>query len=329
MIIDVFPHILPQPFFQRYYQGGSPGRRPGPKCLYDLDLRFRIMDRFDEYKQVLTVPSSAVDALNQDPDAKELARLANDGMAELVARYPDRFVGFAASLPLLGTDAALEELERCVGAPGFLGVEFCTSVNGTPMDDPRFEPFYARMAALGKAIWAHPSRPAAMSDYPTESSSKYRLSTTFGWPYETAVFMSRLIFAGVMDRHPNLRFITHHAGGMVPHHAARIVAQSKMRGPEGHPVAEILKKDILDYYRMFYGDTALQGVAKHALECALSFFGVEHILFGTDMPFGEDDGAAYIRDNVATVEALSLSAAERRKIFDGNARRILGIKSPT
>lgn len=80
---------------------------------------------------------------------------------------------------------------------------------------------------------------------------------------------------------------------------------------------------------MFYGDTALQGVAKHALECALSFFGVEHILFGTDMPFGEEDGLQYIRDNIATIEALSLNKAERQKIFEGNARRVLGIKYPT
>ena len=326
MIIDVFPHIVPQGLYERYYQSGLPGRWPGPKCQYDLGVRFRVMDRVDNYKQVLTVPISVVDVLNEDPDAKDLARLANDGMAELVVKHPDRFVGFAASLPFLGTDAALEELERTVGKLGALGVEVGTSVNGTPMDDPRFEPFYARMVALGKAIWAHPTRAAAAADYPTESYSKYRLSTTFGWPYETAIFMSRLIFSGVMDRYPNLRIITHHAGGMVPHHAMRIVAQSKMRGTEGHPVADILKKDILDYYKMFYGDTALQGVAPHALECALSFLGVEHILFGTDMPFGEEDGLQYIRDNIATVEALSLDKAERQKIFEGNARQVLALR---
>jgi len=324
MIIDVFPHILPKSFSERYYASAS-GRGPGPKCLYDLELRFRIMDQFDNYKQVLTLSSSAVDTLNEDPAAKDLARLANDGMAELVVKYPDRFVGFAASLPFLGTDTALEELERCVGKLGALGVEICTNVKGIPMDDPRFETFYARMVGLGKAIWAHPSRPAGMADYPTESGSKYRLSTTFGWPYETAVFMSRLIFSGIMDRYPNLRIITHHAGGMVPHHALRIVSQSRMRGPEGKPVSETLKKDVLDYYKMFYGDTALQGVATHALECALSFFGAGRILFGTDMPFGEDDGLAFIRDNIATVEALSLDKAERKKIFEDNARQLLGL----
>jgi aminocarboxymuconate-semialdehyde decarboxylase len=216
MIIDVFPHILPRPFFERYDQAGASRRRPGPRGLRDLDLRFRIMDQFDNYKQVLTLPSTAVDALNEDPAAKDLARLANDGMAELVVKYPDRFVGFAASLPFLGTESALDELERCVGALGALGVEMCTSVKGVPMDDPRFETFYERMVELGKPIWVHPTRPAAMADYPTESHSKYRLSTTFGWPYETAVFMSRLIFSGVMDRYHDLRIITHHAGAWYP-----------------------------------------------------------------------------------------------------------------
>jgi aminocarboxymuconate-semialdehyde decarboxylase len=79
---------------------------------------------------------------------------------------------------------------------------------------------------------------------------------------------------------------------------------------------------------MFYGDTTLQGVAKHPLECAVSFFGVEHILFGTDMPFGDDDGLAFVRDNIATIELLSVDITERRKIFEDNARRLLGLGSP-
>lgn len=143
-------------------------------------------------------------------------------------------------MSVCGIEVAVLMAEK--GKLGALGVEVGTSVKGTPMDDPRFEPFYARMAALDKALWVHPTRAATAADYPTEFYSKYRLSTTFGWPYETAVFMSRLIFSGVMDRYPTLRVITHHAGGMVPHHAMRIVAQSKMRGTEGHPVADILKK---------------------------------------------------------------------------------------
>lgn len=326
MKIDIFPHIVPLRFYQQAEKILAAKRSFSPPCLSDLDMRFRIMDQFGDYMQVLTLPVSAIDSLTEGPAAKELARLVNDSMAELVVKYPDRFLGFAAAVPLIGTDAAHEEVDRSVCQLGALGVEIGTNVNGIPMDDPRFESFYAKMEALGKPIWVHPTRTRAMADYSTESYSKYGLSTTFGWPYETAIFMSRLIFSGVMDRYPNLRIITHHAGGIVPHLASRIAAQAKMPGPEGYPSSQTLKKDISEYYKMFYGDTALQGLAKDALRCAISFFGVDHVLFGTDMPFGEGDGLVFIRDTISTLDRTLLTETERRKVFEENCLRVLGLK---
>jgi len=226
--IDAFPHILPRRYFDRMIAAASgpasymQKRTAGVPCLYDLDERFRVMDRFEGYVQVLTLSSPPVEALGEPALTRDLARLANDEMADLVRRYPDRFLGFAASLPMNDPDAAVREAERATSDLDALGVQIYTNVNGLPLDDPRFEPLFARMAELDRAIWVHPARIATMPDYASENRSKYELWWVFGWPYETAIFMSRLIFSGHLDRYPNLRILTHHAGGMVPHFAGRI-----------------------------------------------------------------------------------------------------------
>ena len=338
MKIDAFPHILPRRYFDRMIAAASgpasymQKRTAGVPCLYDLDERFRVMDRFEGYVQVLTLSSPPVEALGEPALTRDLARLANDEMADLVRRYPDRFLGFAASLPMNDPDAAVREAERATSDLDALGVQIYTNVNGLPLDDPRFEPLFARMAELDRAIWVHPARTATMPDYPSENRSKYELWWVFGWPYETAIFMSRLIFSGHLDRYPNLRILTHHAGGMVPHFAGRIgpgLDQLGARTPEEDlgALARRLRKRPFDYYKMFYGDTALFG-AEHALRCAIEFFGVDHMLFGSDMPFDPEKGPQFIRETIANLDAIGLSAADRQRIDEQNARRVLRIASP-
>ena len=338
MKIDAFPHILPRRYFDRMIAAASgpasymQKRTAGVPCLYDLDERFRVMDRFEGYVQVLTLSSPPVEALGDPALTRDLARLANDEMADLVRRYPDRFLGFAASLPMNDPDAAVREAERATSDLDALGVQIYTNVNGLPLDDPRFEPLFARMAELDRAIWVHPARIATMPDYASENRSKYELWWVFGWPYETAIFMSRLIFSGHLDRYPNLRILTHHAGGMVPHFAGRIgpgLDQLGARTPEEDlgALARRLRKRPFDYYKMFYGDTALFG-AEHALRCAIEFFGVDHMLFGSDMPFDPEKGPQFIRETIANLDAIGLRPADRQRIDEQNARRVLRIASP-
>jgi len=302
-------------------------------CLYDLEERFRVMDRFEGYVQVLTLSSPPVEALGDRALTRDLARLANDEMAELVRRYPDRFLGFAASLPMNDPEAAVREADRAIGELDALGVQIYTNANGLPLDDPRFEPLFARMSQLDRAIWVHPARTAMMPDYPGEDRSKYELWWVFGWPYETAIFMSRLIFAGHLDRYPNLKVLTHHGGGMVPHVAGRIgpgLDQLGARTPDEDlgALARRMPKRPFDYYKMFYGDTALFG-AEHAVRCAIEFFGVDHMLFGSDMPFDPEKGPQFIRETIANLDAIGLSPADRQRIDEHNARRVLRITSPT
>ena len=334
--IDAFPHIIPRKLYDRMFEQSTGEaanlrkRVTGVPVLYDLDERFRVMERFGpEYRQILTLSSPPIETLGPPAVTRDLARLANDEMAELCRRYPERFAGFAASLAMNDPDAAVREAERAVSDLGALGVQIFTNVNGLALDDPRFAPLFAAMDRLDKPIWVHPARAAGHPDYPTEQRSKYELWWVFGWPYETAIFMSRLIFSGVLDRHPRLRILTHHGGGMVPHFAGRIgpgLDQMGARTPDEDltGLRRTMTKRPYDYYRMFYGDTALFG-AEHALRCAFEFFGVEHMLFGSDMPFDPEKGPMFIRETIANIEALGLSEKDRTAIYEGNARRVLGV----
>jgi aminocarboxymuconate-semialdehyde decarboxylase len=183
------------------------------------------------------------------------------------------------------------------------------------------------MADAKRPIWIHPFRLPTMPDYATEKTSRYGMSQALGWPYETAVALSRLVFAGVLERFPALRIIGHHGGGMIPHFSGRLGRYLEVWGPriDSDLAAALpkLKRSLLDYFRMFYVDTALNG-GKHAVECVVDFFGANHVLFGTDTPFDPAPGE-FVRDTIADIEALDGDQSKKRAIFSGNARRVLGI----
>ncbi|HLC43288.1 MAG TPA: amidohydrolase family protein [Methylomirabilota bacterium] len=335
MKIDIFPHIFPKPFYERMLAVAGKSAYMQKRVreipvMIDLDQRFRVMDRYEGYVQVLTLSSPPIEALGPPKETPELASLANDGMAELVTKHPDRFPGFVASLPMNNPAAAVEEIDRAIMKLGATGVQIFSNVNGRPLDEPEFAPIFEKMAQMDLPIWIHPTRRPEFSDYAIEKKSKYELWWVFGWPYESAIAMSRILFAGYFDRLPNLKIIVHHMGGMVPHFAGRIgggLDQLGSRTDDEDLTVYLrqLKHRPYDYYRMFYGDTALFG-AQHAMECGLEFFGADHVLFGTDMPFDPEKGLGFIRDTIRCLEAMEISAEDRQKIYEGNARKFLRLK---
>ena len=205
-----------------------------------------------------------------------------------------------------------------------------SNVAGRPLDRPEYRPLFARMAERDLPIWLHPARPATVADYAGEPRSKYDLWWAFGWPYETSLAMGRLVFSGLFDRHPELKIITHHMGAMIPFCAGRVGGGLEQLGtrsddPDDGAALGRLARRPIDYFRLFYGDTALFG-AWHAMESGLAFFGAERILFGTDMPFDPDKGPGFIRDTIAAMEKMRASDAERAAIYEGNARRLLRLR---
>lgn len=329
--IDIFCHILPKPFYDRMLQvarGGQDMQRRMREIpiLYDLDLRFRVMDQFQPYQQVFSLASPALEAIAGPDATPDLARLANDGMAEIVGKHRDRFPGFVASLPMGNPEAAVREIDRAILELGAAGVQIFTNVNGLPLDDPRFEPIISRMAELDRPIWLHPWRMSDMPDYATETRSRFEMWWVFGWPYETSVAMARLIFAGYFDRFPDLKIIAHHMGAMIPYFAGRIGPGLDLLGvrSQGEALADTpsLKKRPFDYFKMFHVDTALFG-ARHAVACGLEFFDLDKVLFASDMPFDPEKGPGYIRETIRNLEELPLDPAVRQAIYEGNARRLL------
>ena len=125
------------------------------------------------------------------------------GWLSYVRKYPDRFKGFAGLLPLHDPEQALIELDRVLEM-GALGVQIETNINGVPLDDPRFESLFAKMAGLKKPIWIHPVRSPLSPDYASEKTSRFAISQALGWPYETSAALARLVFSGHLERHPNL-----------------------------------------------------------------------------------------------------------------------------
>ena len=333
--IDIFNHIQPDKYFL-YVQGMSAAqeglgkRTSGNIRLRDLEHRFRIMDQFGEgYCQVLTVPGPQPAVLAGPDKSPEIARIANDGLAELVQRYPERFPAFAAALPMNNPEAAIEEADRAIRQLGARGVEVFTNIKGKPLDAPEFQPFWDAMAAHDLPVWMHPSRTANLTDYASEPKSRYEIWFVFGYPYDTSAAMARLVFSGLFDRHPDLKIITHHMGGMAPYFEGRIgpgweALGSRTSDEDYSGLLASLKRPHAEYFKMFYADTALFG-AQAATRCGLEYFGVDHVLFASDYPFDPEAGQ-FIRDTIGIIDRLDISHADRAKIYHGNAERLLKLK---
>ncbi len=325
-IIDIYTHILPQAFADAFEKlspqlGTFAGRTRAVASLSDLDARFRAMDAVPDYRQVVSMSNPALEDVVPAAQGEELARSANDGLAELCARYPDRFPAFVATVCMLDVDAAVREADRAITQLGARGLQIFTNVAGEPLDLPRFQPLFALLAEHDLPIWMHPTRTAAMADYPAEAKSRYEMWWCFGWPYETSVAMARLVFSGLFDRHPKLRIITHHCGGMIPYFDGRVgpgmaLLGSRTRDEDYSGVLKGLKRPHLDYFHDFYADTAMFG-SDTGLHAGLRFFGPEKIVFATDAPFGP------IRESIEAVERLDLTTEQRNDVMSGNAERLL------
>ncbi len=334
MKIDVFNHIFPKPFFDRLQavtvNKGAIKRWLHIPFLHDTDVRFRMLEEFgDDYRQVLSLSAPPIESINPDRQITlDLARLANDSMADLVEKHPHRFPGFIASLPLNHPEESVAELERAVRQLGAVGVQVFSNVNGLPLDDERFWPLFETADRLACPIFLHPARGAGVADYPGEAKSKYEIWWTFGWPYETSVAMQRLVFSRLFDRLPNIKIVAHHLGAMVPYFEGRVGygldqfgARTADEDYEG--LRRSMPKRPYDYFKMFWADTAVFG-SRAATECGLKFYGPDQVMFASDAPFDPEGGSLYIRETIRIIDTLEITESERDRIYRGNAERLFG-----
>jgi len=330
MIIDIFNHFTPAAYFDRL-ESIIPGHpilraRPRIKALWDVDARLALLDEFGDMQHVISLGNPPIELTAGPDQTPELARLANDTLAETCHKHPDRFPTFIASLPMNNVEASLAEIDRAVTELGARGVQMFTNVAGKPLSDPEYRPLFARMAQHDLGVWIHPMRAAQFSDYAAEKESQAEIWFSFGWPYETTACMTRLIYSGLLDELPALKIVSHHMGGMIPYFAGKIKLGFRQIfwGAEGqNPVAAEagLKRPPVEYYKMLYADTALGEVAP--TRCGHAFFGTAKTLFASDAPFDFEQGRYLLRNSIAAVEALEISKAEKAAIFEGNARKLL------
>jgi aminocarboxymuconate-semialdehyde decarboxylase len=237
------------------------------------------------------------------------ARIINDGVAEFVARVPDRLVGIG-TVPMQDGHEAARELERGVRQLGFKGVEVLTNVGGRELSDEAFAPFWAKAEELGALVVVHPN-----GFTEGKRLSRFYFNNIVGNPLETALALHYLIFDGVLERHPNLKILAVHGGGYLGSYSGRIDhawgARNDCRANLPQPPTHYLKK--------IYVDSVV--FTPHQLEALVKVFGADHVLMGTDYPFdmGEFDPIGHIawvdQFDEATIAAIA----------GGNAKRVLGI----
>jgi len=324
MKIDVFCHIVPPKYKLALDKTvGSVAMVDVLPTLYDMEQRFRVMDKFKDVVQVLTVSLPPLENVTDKNKAISLAKLANDEMAELLVKYPDRFVAAIASLPMNDIDAALRETDRAIKDLNFRGVQIFTPMKDKPLDSPEFFPLYEKMAKYNLPIFIHPHRDADYPDYRTEKESLYSLNTLFGWIYETSAAMIRLTYSGVMEKYPDLRIITHHSGAMIPFLEKRVIDFADF----GETLLKTnikrnLRKPVRDYLKMFYVDTAIYGNTP-GLMCSYALYGAKHMLFATDFPYDVEWGVRHNKATIESIENMDISDAEKKMIFEDNARSLL------
>ena len=333
--IDIFNHVMPQAYLElvksHSKEAGMVKRMASLRMLWDIEHRVAMLrEKFRDVQQVLTLSLPGPELLAGPDKSPGFARVANDGMAEMVRKWPKEFPAFVASLPMNNPHEAVVEMDRAINELGAKGIQVLSSVAGRPLDDPEFFPVFERATSHhGVPIWMHPARPASRPDYASEPKSKYEIWQVLGWPFESSVAMARIVFSGMFVRLPKMRIITHHCGGMIPYFAGRaetLWAQLGSRSVEGDE-ADVLKKlgrPPIEFFKMFYGDTVLGGAAA-PLACGIAFFGAEHVVFASDCPFDPEGGPMFIREGIRSVEELGLSEADRRKIYFENARKLLNL----
>ncbi|WP_167480618.1 amidohydrolase family protein [Mesorhizobium waimense] len=333
-MLDAFNHYLPRPVLDRI-ESLAPTFPILPfferlPALWNLDVRLPMMDEVEGYRQIICLSNPPLELIGSRQDGIDLASFVNDELAETCRRNPHHFPAFVASVSMADPEAAVAEAGRAVRDLGAVGIQVFTNVAGRPLSDAAYLPLFEAMAAHDLPILIHPMRSAAFSDYASEDASQNEVWFTFGWPYETSACVTRLIYSGLFDKLPGLKIVTHHMGGMIPYFAEKIAlgfSQIFLGTLERNPVGERagLKRPPIDYFRMLYADTAVNGSAA-AAACGHAFFGTDRCLFATDAPFDPVDGRHLLSGTIAAIRGLDLDEAARAKIFEGNARALFRLE---
>ena len=274
----------------------------------DLDLRLSIMDQQGVDMQALSPAISYFFYWMAAAESLEYAQWLNDRLAEAVAKHPKRLVALG-SVPMQDGAKAALEIERAVNKLGLRGVEVASNINGRYFDDPSFNPFWEAAQALDALIFVHPNQVVG-----AEPMKDYNLANLIGNPTDTSLAFAKLIFGGVLERYPRLKFLLAHAGGFLPYTWGRL--------DRGYRIQDLatskIPKPPSEYVKLLHFDTITHSAM--ALEYLVANFGAENVLLGSDYPYDMGDP-----EPVASLGKTIIAGAERELISSANACRLLAI----
>jgi len=327
MNIDFHAHIYPEDYLKKLEASTgdvrietdakgqkwilSMGAKAGPinPDFFDTDVR---VERINEHRvdmQILSSPHPGVDRFSPDESA-EMSRIINDGIAKAVRKNPKHFQGLAM-LPLIDTNLALKELDRAVLDLGLKGMCMLTNVAGKTIDAEFLLPVYARAQELGVPIFIHPTTPLG-----AQVMQEWRLAIILGFEFDIVLSATRLAYAGVLDKFPELNFVISHLGAGIPFLAGRID-----RGYYDPTCGIKTKKPTSDYLRELYCDTV--SFYQPALAMAYQFYGADRMVLGSDFPLIIGDLPAA----VPSIEAMPIPQREKEKILGANVIQLLKLSA--
>jgi aminocarboxymuconate-semialdehyde decarboxylase len=275
-------------------------------AMTDVALRLEDMDRVGIDVEVVSLSTPNVffaDAQHQP----EIARMVNDAYAELIAKHPSRFKGFA-SIPMDDPDAALKELHRAIDDLKLNGVILLSNIGGKPLTSPEYKPFFAEANRMKLCILLHPMLPAN-----AEPFREYVLGPIVGFMFDTTLAVARMCFDGLLQEFPDIRWIVAHLGGAVPYLIERMD-----NGWRDFPECRAKIDELPSLYlKRLYYDTV--NFNPHLLRMVHEMIGPDRMVLGSDYPhlLGSIDRA------VSSIESLEIPEEDKRKIFEGTALSIL------
>jgi aminocarboxymuconate-semialdehyde decarboxylase len=322
-IIDLHNHFYPPEYLEALETGASNVKvtydADGNPLLHypgdynvvvrghrDIEYRAEILKEAGVDMQVLSFTTPGVH-IESPARAVELARLVNDCFAEIATKYKETFAA-TATLPLNNPEASVAELDRAVRELGFRGATLHSNVNGVPLDDPRYRPLFEKADSLGVVFDIHPSFPVGV-----EAMLDYWLMPLIGFPFDTTLTAAKLVFSGIVETFPRIRWILGHLGGAIPYLAERLD-----RGYEAFEECRAnISKPPSVYLKNFFFDTV--NFDPSALKLAIEFAGADHLVAGSDYPHR----IGSLEKMVKILENLDIKEEAKEKIASGNARKLL------
>jgi aminocarboxymuconate-semialdehyde decarboxylase len=272
----------------------------------DIDYRERVLAEHGIDTQVITLTTPGTHVETPETAAR-LARVVNDAFAEVVASKKGRFAALA-TLPLNDPRASVVEFQRATRELGLRGAMLFSNINGVALSDQRFWPLYEAANHQAAVLYIHPTSPVGV-----EAMTEYWLMPLAGFLFDTTLAASKLVFSGVVERFPRIRWVLCHLGGTIPYLVERLD-----RGFNAFPECRAnISKPPSEYLKNFYYDTV--NFNPRALELAIAFAGVDHILAGSDYPHQ----IGSIPQMLESIGALNITDKARAAILSGNAARLL------